>query len=305
MFGVSPDIVLGVVTVLMALLGAAVSLHPPESLHDPHKWWVKISYAAAFAVLGTISIVCVLRQSEETVIANQNLTNALGKLQDSTGDIARMTGLNAQLQQKLLKQNDTIAELSKENISAVTGGDTFCYVDISPLLNPDQIWLEVFKVGKYPMRSVTMRIMDRNREEQAMQKAMQNLYKDHTPTNEEILNAMTQHPDIREFIPDFAKPNTSVGGYQLVGGDQQGFDILFRAFNGDWIERLELRRVNGKWARALLVETGQKSKPYFVKVDRDYPRKANGHIDVLWPVPANGGTPLWERGEAKPLAAAR
>jgi hypothetical protein len=103
----------------------------------------------------------------------------------------------------------------------------------------------------------------------------------------------TQVQNLRQSIPDLAKPRVPMGGYQLVGGDQQSFDIMFRAFNGDWIERLELRRVNGKWMRALLVETEQKVRPYFWRIDTDYPR-VNGHLDVFWPKPVKG-KPVWER----------
>jgi hypothetical protein len=46
------DIVLGIVTVIMALLGAAVSLHPPESLHAPRKWGGEDMLCDHFCCLG-------------------------------------------------------------------------------------------------------------------------------------------------------------------------------------------------------------------------------------------------------------
>jgi hypothetical protein len=48
----SPDVILGIVTVMMALLGAAVSLHPPESLHAPGKWGAKICLRDCLCGLG-------------------------------------------------------------------------------------------------------------------------------------------------------------------------------------------------------------------------------------------------------------
>src|SRR5712692_948264 len=110
------DIMLGVVTVLMALLGGIVSLHAPA------KWPAKITYAVLFALLGGISIVYVIKQSNETAVAGQKLTNALDNLGKSTANIVTMTSLNAQLQERLLKQSDTITDLSKQNIAATTGG---------------------------------------------------------------------------------------------------------------------------------------------------------------------------------------
>ena len=52
-----PDITLGIVTVLMALVGGVVSLHAPT------KWPAKISYASIFAALGVISVIYVIKQS--------------------------------------------------------------------------------------------------------------------------------------------------------------------------------------------------------------------------------------------------
>ena len=184
----------------------------------------------------------------------------------------------------------------KDTVNTETGGDSFCYFDVHPVLDPNTVWIDAVKVGKYPLRDITVSIVDRMRNAQAMQMAIAAISKDRKPTSDEIMNAMrqVQVQDIRQSIPDFAKSRVAIGGYQLVGGgDQQSFDIVFHAFNGDWIERLELRRVNGNWVRALLVETEQKASPYFWLIDKDYPR-VNGHWDVLWPRPVKG-KPVWER----------
>jgi hypothetical protein len=148
------DIVLGIVTILMALLGAAVSLHPPESLHAPGKWPVKVAYAASFFILGGIAVTFVIIQSNETAVTNQSLANALGDLRNSTADIASMTTLNTQLQERLLKQSDDIADLSKQNIAATTGGSTFCYVTANPV--GAEFLLILSTIGKSPLHSITV-----------------------------------------------------------------------------------------------------------------------------------------------------
>jgi hypothetical protein len=156
------DIVLGIVTVIMALLGAAVSLHPPESLHAPGRWRVKVCYATAFTILGTIAIICVIKQSKETALANQNLTTALGDLGRSTGDIARITGLNTQLQKKLLGQDARISKLAEESFKTITGAGSFPYVVPQPAAYPGPVPLFVWDHGKYMLTGVTLTIRRSN-----------------------------------------------------------------------------------------------------------------------------------------------
>jgi hypothetical protein len=154
----SPDVILGVVTVIMALLGAAVSLHPPESLHAPGRWGAKIAYATAFAVLGAVAIVSVIRQSKETAILNQNLSNSLGNLGRSTQEISRVTGLNTALQEKLLGQGARISTLAEESFKTITGANSFPYVAPQPTTYPNPVALFVWDRGKYMLTGVTLTI---------------------------------------------------------------------------------------------------------------------------------------------------
>src|ERR1700692_4858989 len=100
----APDVVLGILTVVMAVLGGAVSLHAPQ------KWQAKAAYALAFVVIGALSIFYVEKQSKETTNANLSLSNALVNLSNSTTYIATMTQLNTELQNKIIKQSDAIVE---------------------------------------------------------------------------------------------------------------------------------------------------------------------------------------------------
>ena len=157
----SPDIILGIVTVLMALLGAAVSLHPPESLHDPQKWWVKVLYAGTFCVLGIIAIVCVIKQSRETAVANQNLANSLTNLDTSTKEISRVTSLNTDLQHELLGQGSRIAHLAEESLENITGGESFAVIAPQVHSGLVPIPLIIRNWGKQTLTGVTVVIRDR------------------------------------------------------------------------------------------------------------------------------------------------
>jgi hypothetical protein len=116
------DIWLGVITVLMAVLGGIVSAQAPTRV------WHKISYMVAFVLTGAFSIVLTVKISNENAAATKALADALGHVKDSTGEIARMTTLNTQLQEKLLTSNTKIAELSKENLEQTTGAKGYCNV---------------------------------------------------------------------------------------------------------------------------------------------------------------------------------
>jgi hypothetical protein len=137
-----------------------VSLHPPESLHAPGRWGVKVAYAAAFAILGAVAIVCVIKQSRETAVTNQKLTTALDGLNGSTKEIARVTALNTSLQQQLLGESSRIAKLAQESFRTITGANSFPYLAPQPSAYPSPIPLFVWDYGKYMLTGVTISIRD-------------------------------------------------------------------------------------------------------------------------------------------------
>jgi hypothetical protein len=185
--------------------------------------------------------------------------------------------------------NTTISGL-RHTMNTVTGGDSFCYLDLEPVLNNVSMTTAI-RVGKYPLRDISALITDRAK----MDAAVRALFKTHNPiqTSADEVFAVMNSTEVWQVIPDFSTSTRYIGGYQMTPSDKQSFDILFRAFNGEWIERLEMRRVDGKWVTAMLVETGRKTRPYFFKIDPSYPR-VNGHLDVPWPRPVKG-KPGWER----------
>jgi len=144
------DIWLGVVTVFMAVLGGIVSAHAPTRL------WHKILYVGAFVLAGAASVCLVIRISNENAAANTGLKNALDKLGETTTNIATMTALNTQLQERLLNQSDTIASLSKQNIATVTGADSFCFLGF----NRSQGFLVFVHIGQFPLYGVIARITE-------------------------------------------------------------------------------------------------------------------------------------------------
>jgi hypothetical protein len=154
---VRADILLGTVTVFMAVLGGIVSAHTPT------KRWLKIAYLAAFVLAGVLSIVLVIKISNENAAASQGLKNALNQLTYSTGENTRMTTLNTALQEKLLALTGTITKLSEENLLQATGSKGYCYV--SPTAE-NASGLPLFVIGsKYPVYDVRVNIIEQRTED--------------------------------------------------------------------------------------------------------------------------------------------
>jgi hypothetical protein len=108
--------------------------------------------------LGIIAIVCVIKQSKEAAIANQNLSNAIGNLETSTREISRVTGLNTSLQQKLLGQSERINTLAEESFKTITGANSFPYIAPQPAEYQQPVTLFVWDHGKYMLTGVTLTI---------------------------------------------------------------------------------------------------------------------------------------------------
>lgn len=64
---VSPDIVLGCLTVVMAVLGGVISVQPPQNNVQ------KVRYIIAFAILGIVSIIATIKVSKESAAQTQKI----------------------------------------------------------------------------------------------------------------------------------------------------------------------------------------------------------------------------------------
>lgn len=229
------DMWLGVVTVLMAVLGGIVSAHAPTKLRH------KITYVSAFVLTGAVSIWLVIRISNENAAANRDLAHALADVSTSTTNIASMTALNTDLQQRLLKQNETIADLSKQNIAAVTGGSSFCYVMASPVFS--EFGLNITTIGKSPLHDVSVWMLDLDMMKQVVAGKPSLSYED-------IQSYTMTFP----AIPFLASSlNQMLVKIPIGVRAKRNFQITFSSLNGIWTETLKLEFVNGQWAQALKV----------------------------------------------------
>lgn len=145
-----------------------------------------------------------------------------------------------------MKESGKIARGLVEATKTVTGGDSVCYLDFEPALNNVAVMV-VVRIGKYPLRGVNARIFDQAKWQAALT-AYINSRKPQQPDMEEFSKMEEQGiGESRQPIRDFATPTRVIGGYQMAENATQSFQIVFGSFNAEWIERLEMRLVNGKW----------------------------------------------------------
>jgi hypothetical protein len=230
---------LGVVTVLMAVLGGIVSVLAPD------RAWQKVSYAAAFLVLGVVSILLVVRQVRESALTNARLESSL---------------------RELSKSSSIISSLSRENLDTQTGGDSFAIMEIDRSLTPiDPRRLVVDALpaytvhlkGKYPLHRLQAQTAIANGQ------------------CKQIEGQIGEDLDIGELLPDVS---WDVGPDELhfEQDNRAAVDICFEALNGSWTEQLRLRKMGGIWLQAIRVlrrgPGDQDERVVYEKLDEHYPQ---------------------------------
>jgi hypothetical protein len=209
----------------MAVLGGMMSIHPPQEL--PWKLW----YGFVFMCLGFVGIRLVIQQSDETASSNFTFVSTLANIANSTRETTRMQILNTELQERLLSQGKTIADLGTQGINTATGGDSFCYM----AFNGDSDVPVFVHQGKYPLYGVVARIVDPNDPQQVVNPLLQIII------GPQDISAGLAWIDWQQHIP-------------FRNQSKQDFNVFFSAKNGVWTEQFRLRRINGKSERAILVE---------------------------------------------------
>lgn len=174
----------------------------------------------------------------------------------------------------LVATSSRAAELAEQGINATIGRGSYCWLLVA---DPDSAEPELVasQHGRYPVRDVTARLVD-------LQK-FSRLTAGQPVTMDGLFAA-----GVNYTIGDLA-PHTGriLGHFEINGepGGRRGFNIFFSGLNGNWSERLRLRRVAGRWRQAIEVMTEQvrgthtDERVLFKQVDPAYPRK-NGK--VVW-----------------------
>jgi hypothetical protein len=170
-------------------------------------------------------------------------------------------------------QRQFLATMSgfKETIGTVTGGDTFCYLDVFG----EQIPLSTVslrKMGKYGLSDVTVKLL------------VSHPFPNSSPGQTTGNTGITRIGDIAAFDRPSVQ-DIPLAQFNLEDQENVDFNIVFSARNGIWHQLLYLRRVGGlkpggRWLKATRVfRIKYGSKPYeqarmvliFERIDDKFP----------------------------------
>lgn len=165
----------------------------------------------------------------------------------------------------LLNKSEEIARLNQKLANSVSGGDSFCYLEVSSLdsaKNTGQ--LVVVHQGEHNLYDVHARIVDLEKFDQLEGKLSFATLKQ-TDTNISIGNLISSSAQMLHRVT-------------LGNGNMRRFNIFFSARNGFFNQVLRLKKIHGKWVRAMKVL--REDKVIYEEVDDEFPRTAEG--DVEW-----------------------
>jgi len=174
------------------------------------------------------------------------------------------------LKDKIEKQENKIDELRKENTDLyskladaskeihnnLTGGDSYCRMDIGSI-NPagNEGYLVFFVEGKYPLSSIQARIVDLNSFD-ATSLTMEDLSKN-------VMNIGTLEPD-KAFVTNKKFLLDKNAGVNL--------NVFFVANNGFVNQLIRMRFINNVWVTATRIST-MEGKILFEDINPNYPEK--------------------------------
>jgi hypothetical protein len=169
-------------------------------------------------------------------------------------------------------KEDRIRELTDLALNTATGGKNFCYMTIDELTpKSNEYAITVYNNGEYPMYNVQMKIFDL------------------------ILFPELRNKDFSQLVHLFPMPRgkwiTDLGELsphsvsspkpiQLINVNELIYYVNFSARNGVVHEKFRMKRVGGKWLKAIQVfrfENGKYNK-IFEQIDKNYPRSKEDYV---------------------------
>jgi hypothetical protein len=168
---------------------------------------------------------------------------------------------------KVEELSSRIKELSEQNISIITGGDNFPYIDVA-LYQGNLPQLIVHNTGKYPIYDINVRFFDIDKF---------NYMKSSGDTWKTIVECSVIK-DIGNISPGFSQMISFRPILNWQDKTERRINIFITARNGYFVEKLRFKKIDRKWARALVLLKGEKQ--LLQKVDSDYPLNEEGK--VVW-----------------------
>lgn len=252
---------------VLIIMGVFVTLRDAWPRRHP---WIVI---AAFGMAGCVAMFATYRQNQlsargaaeaqrQLVEAQRKADESSAKLSASmerlgtqTGEIQRVQGLNTELQESLMGQSGQlidstkrIIDLSKEAIDTTTGGNSFCYMYLSPQFSSKGLTPVFSQMGQQPLYDIQVQIVNIEKldelEKQSKSKG-QSL---------SFFNEANLFMTIGNMRPRSAHIPAEYGQVVLAGDStMRNVNAYFYARNGDWNQQIQLRRVGNTWSQATRV----------------------------------------------------
>lgn len=176
-----------------------------------------------------------------------------------------------EFQTELKEKNEEIAKLNRKIAEAVTGGDSYCYVQFNPV-DKNAVQIMLMHKGENPLYDVSLNIM-----ENGIFASKKNVsYKELTDSS-------------LGFKPGNLSPHyvIPIGFMTLPKKDKISYNINFYARNGSIGELIQMQKLDGKWVQAIKVmktypPEGTRLPPPTIlleQVDDGYPLNKDGKVD--------------------------
>ncbi|HYX29519.1 MAG TPA: hypothetical protein VE863_13215 [Pyrinomonadaceae bacterium] len=216
------------------------------------------------------------RASQERLHATMDqLGTQTGEIQRNESEIKRVQGLNTELQNKLLDQSGQlmdsskqITDLSKQAIDVTTGGNSFCFMYLSPQFSSKGLTPTFERMGREPLYDIHVQIVDIEKFDE-LEKQSQSIGRSLPFFNEANL-----FMSIGNMRPGSAYYPGQYGQIVLRGDSTvHNFNAYFDARNGDWNQTIQLRKVGNEWIQATRVWrwTGKKDILMFQQIPKEFP----------------------------------
>ena len=153
--------------------------------------------------------------------------------------------------------------LSKTTMDALTGGDSFCYVELRPFWGPNVLEALLLEKGIDPVLNVEITVTDTD---------LVGLGAD--------LSVVLPKAQSRYSFPFVRAGSFATPLFQLTtppSSQSKNYDVFIIARNGLFTERLRLRRVKNEWLSAKRVDASYYNKRHGLvleEIDKGFPMEA-------------------------------
>lgn len=198
------------------------------------------------------------------------------ELRRKSEEIASLNREIASSQEELRKKSDEVAELNRNIADIVSGGDSFCYINMFPT-SQKSLYLIIANDGQYPMYDVDIRIVDLKEFEKAFDdlKGHTEMYRGLDLLSEGEVN---RHIRVGNIPPKTALSRT-IEYEKPEGSKRVDFNVFISARNGSFVELFRIREVKGKWYYAFRVfKTGDRENILKEFIQPGFPKGVDGHV---------------------------